>query len=186
MYRLPHTLHPGFHIPALIQNSSRIHSGQNSKFDLQVHIYTDGAARGNPGPGGYGAVLVSGKHRKEISAGYRNTTNNRMELLAVISALESLKLTGLHITIHTDSKYVCDSVEKGWVFNWQRTGFKGKKNADLWSQYLRLHAKHHISFRWIKGHAGHKENELCDQLATLAADGTNLLIDLGFESGAYN
>lgn len=153
---------------------------------MQVTIYTDGAARGNPGPGGYGALLVSGKHRKELSAGYRKTTNNRMELLAVIVALESLKLTGLFVTIHTDSKYVCESIEKKWVFNWEKTGFKGKKNADLWQRFLKVFPKHHVSMRWIKGHAGHKENEICDKLATAAADGGNLLIDEGFESGLYN
>jgi ribonuclease HI len=154
---------------------------------LQVTIYTDGAARGNPGPGGYGALLVSGKHRKELSAGYRKTTNNRMELLAVITALESLKLTGLFVTIFTDSKYVCESIEKKWVFNWEKTAFKGKKNADLWQRFLRVYPKHHVSMRWIKGHAGHKENEICDQLATAAADDArNLLIDEGFESGLFN
>lgn len=153
---------------------------------MQVTIYTDGAARGNPGPGGYGALLVSGKHRKELSAGYRKTTNNRMELLAVIVALESLKLTGLFVTIHTDSKYVCESIEKKWVFNWEKTGFKGKKNADLWQRFLKIFPKHHVSMRWVKGHAGHKENEICDKLATAAADGGNLLIDEGFESGLYN
>jgi ribonuclease HI len=154
---------------------------------LQVTIYTDGAARGNPGPGGYGALLVSGKHRKELSAGYRKTTNNRMELLAVITAHESLKLTGLFVTIFTDSKYVCESIEKKWVFNWEKTAFKGKKNADLWQRFLRVYPKHHVSMRWIKGHAGHKENEICDQLATAAADDArNLLIDEGFESGLFN
>lgn len=154
---------------------------------MQVHIYTDGAARGNPGPGGYGIVMVSGKHYKEFSAGYRNTTNNRMELLAVIVALESLKLTGLHVTIHTDSKYVCESIDKKWVFNWQKTNFKGKKNADLWQRFLRVYPKNHISMRWIKGHAGHKENERCDVLATQAADNKEtLLIDEGFESGLFN
>lgn len=153
---------------------------------MQVTIYTDGAARGNPGPGGYGALMVSGKHRKELSAGYRQTTNNRMELLAVIVALESLKLTGLFVTIYTDSKYVCESIEKKWVFNWEKTGFKGKKNADLWQRFLKIFHKHHVSMRWIKGHAGHKENEICDKLATEAADGGNLLIDEGFESGLFN
>jgi ribonuclease HI len=153
---------------------------------VQVNIYTDGAARGNPGPGGYGALMVSGKHRKELSEGFRKTTNNRMELLAVIVALESLKLTGLFVTIYTDSKYVCESIEKKWVFNWEKTNFKGKKNADLWQRFLKIFHKHHVSMRWIKGHAGHKENEICDKLATEAADGSNLLIDEGFESGLFN
>ncbi len=154
---------------------------------MKVNIYTDGAARGNPGPGGYGVVLIAGKHYKELSAGYRKTTNNRMELLAVISALEAMKVEGIHITIHTDSKYVCDAVTKGWLFNWQRTNFKDKKNADLWTQFLRLYPKNKITFMWVKGHAGHKENERCDVLATTAADDkTSLLVDEGFESGLFN
>ena len=154
---------------------------------MKVNIYTDGAARGNPGPGGYGVVLIAGKHYKELSAGYRKTTNNRMELLAVISALEAMKVEGIHITIHTDSRYVCDAVTKGWLFNWQRTNFKDKKNADLWTQFLRLYPKNKITFMWVKGHAGHKENERCDVLATQAADDkTNLLVDEGFESGLFN
>jgi ribonuclease HI len=154
---------------------------------MQVNIFTDGAARGNPGPGGYGVVLIAGKHYKELSAGYRKTTNNRMELLAVIRALEAMKVEGIHITIYTDSKYVCDAVTKGWVFNWQRTNFKDKKNADLWTQFLRLYPKNKITFKWVKGHAGHKENERCDVLATTAADDkTNLLVDEGFESGHFN
>lgn len=154
---------------------------------MQVNIFTDGSARGNPGPGGYGVVLIAGKHYKELSEGFRNTTNNRMELLAVIKALEAMKVEGINITIHTDSKYVCDAVTKGWVFNWQRTNFKDKKNADLWRQFLRLYPKNKITFKWVKGHAGHKENERCDVLATTAADDkTNLLVDEGFESGMFN
>lgn len=154
---------------------------------MQVNIFTDGAARGNPGPGGYGVVLIAGKHYKELSEGFRNTTNNRMELLAVIKALEAMKVEGINITIHTDSKYVCDAVTKGWVFNWQRTNFKDKKNADLWRQFLRLYPKNKITFKWVKGHAGHKENERCDVLATAAADDkANLLVDEGFESGMFN
>lgn len=154
---------------------------------MQVNIFTDGAARGNPGPGGYGIVLIAGPHYKELSAGFRKTTNNRMELLAVIKALEALKMDGLDITVHTDSKYVCEAVEKGWVFNWQRTGFKGKKNADLWTQFLRLFPRNRIRFCWIRGHAGHKENERCDVLATTAADNpASHLVDTGFESGLYN
>lgn len=154
---------------------------------MLINIYTDGSARGNPGPGGYGIVLQYGKHSKELSAGYRNTTNNRMELLAVIRALETLKINSISVVIHTDSKYVCDAVEKGWLFNWNRTNFKGKKNADLWRLFLALYNNFTISFKWIKGHAGHKENERCDQLATNAADDTtNWLIDEGYESGLYN
>jgi ribonuclease HI len=150
---------------------------------MQVTIYTDGAARGNPGPGGYGAVLLATNHRKELSAGFRKTTNNRMELLAVIVALESLKMNGLFVTIYTDSKYVCDAVEKKWLDNWKRINFRGKKNVDLWKRFLEIYPKHHITFRWVKGHAGNKENERCDVLATQAADGLDLLIDEGFESG---
>jgi ribonuclease HI len=154
---------------------------------MQVNIFTDGAARGNPGPGGYGVVLIAGKHYKELAEGFRKTTNNRMELLAVIKALEAMKVEGIQITIHTDSKYVCDAVTKGWVFNWQRTNFKDKKNADLWTQFLRLYPKNKITFKWVKGHAGHKENERCDVLATTAADNkATLLIDEGFESGMFN
>lgn len=154
---------------------------------MQVNIFTDGAARGNPGPGGYGVVLIAGKHYKELAEGFRKTTNNRMELLAVIKALEAMKVEGIQITIHTDSKYVCDAVTKGWVFNWQRTNFKDKKNADLWTQFLRLYPKNKLTFKWVKGHAGHKENERCDVLATTAADNkATLLIDEGFESGMFN
>lgn len=154
---------------------------------MQVNIFTDGAARGNPGPGGYGVVLIAGKHYKELAEGFRKTTNNRMELLAVIKALEAMKVEGIQITIHTDSKYVCDAVTKGWVFNWQRINFKDKKNADLWTQFLRLYPKNKITFKWVKGHAGHKENERCDVLATTAADNkATLLIDEGFESGMFN
>jgi len=154
---------------------------------MQVNIYTDGSSRGNPGPGGYGIVMIATKHYKEISAGYRKTTNNRMELLAVIVALESLKLTGLHINIYTDSKYVCEAVEKKWVFGWEKKNFAGKKNADLWKRFLALYPKNYIAFKWIKGHAGHKENERCDVLATMAADDSKkLLIDDGFETGLYN
>jgi ribonuclease HI len=148
---------------------------------VKVNIYTDGSARGNPGNGGYGAVLISGPHRKELSAGYRLTTNNRMELLAVIVAIESMKLPQLDITVYTDSKYVCEAVEKKWVFNWVKTGFKDKKNADLWRRFLALYPQHKIQFKWIKGHAGHPLNERCDELATSAADGKNLLIDNFYE-----
>ena len=148
---------------------------------MKVNIYTDGSARGNPGNGGYGAVLISGPHRKELSAGYRLTTNNRMELLAVIVAIESMKLPQLDITIYTDSKYVCESVEKKWVFNWVKTDFKDKKNADLWRRFLVLYHQHKIQFKWIKGHAGHPLNERCDELATTAADGKNLLVDDFYE-----
>ena len=148
---------------------------------VKVAIYTDGSARGNPGRGGYGAVLVSGTHRKELSAGYRLTTNNRMELLAVIVALEAMKMPKMDFSIYTDSKYVCESVEKRWVFSWVQKGFKGKKNPDLWRRFLELYKLHTIKFIWIKGHAGHPMNERCDQLATEAADAKKMLIDVWYE-----
>ena len=146
-----------------------------------INIYTDGASRGNPGPGGYGAILSFGKHRKELTAGYRKTTNNRMELLGVIAALEALKEKKYPVVIYSDSKYVVESVEKGWIWSWQKKGFKGKKNPDLWQRYILLHKKFKIRFVWIKGHAGHAENERCDELAVESAEGSNLLIDEGYE-----
>lgn len=149
----------------------------------QLIIYTDGAARGNPGNGGYGAVLHWGTVIKEISQGYRHTTNNRMELMAVIAALQLLKRDGLDITIYTDSAYVVNSVEKGWVFGWVKKGFQGKKNADLWQLFLKEHKKHRIKFVWVKGHATNKWNNRCDQLATAAADGGGLLEDTGYVPG---
>jgi ribonuclease HI len=153
---------------------------------MQVIIYTDGAARGNPGPGGYGIVMLATNHRKELAEGFRLTTNNRMELLAVIVALEQLKLSGMYVTIYTDSKYVCDAIEKKWLVNWQKTNFKGKKNADLWKRFLLVYPKNYVTLKWLKGHAGNKENERCDVLATQAADGKNLMIDEGYESGLFN
>lgn len=146
-----------------------------------LEIFTDGAARGNPGRGGYGIVLKWGSVRKELSAGYRHTTNNRMELLAVIVALESLTKLGLNIRITTDSKYVVDAVEKKWVFGWVKKNFKDKKNEDLWIRFLNSYKNHHITFHWVKGHASHAENNRCDELATMAADGRDLLIDEWFE-----
>ncbi|MCW3122723.1 MAG: ribonuclease [Flavipsychrobacter sp.] len=146
----------------------------------QLIIYTDGAARGNPGPGGYGAVLHWGTIIKEISQGYKHTTNNRMELMAVIAALDLLKRGGLDITIYTDSAYIVNSVEKKWVFGWVKKGFKGKKNADLWKEFLEHYKKNKIKFVWVKGHADNKWNNRCDQLATAAADGGNLLEDTGY------
>jgi ribonuclease HI len=147
-----------------------------------IPIYTDGAAKGNPGPGGYGAVLKFNKHRKELSEGFRLTTNNRMELLAVIRALQELKLTGIPVTIYSDSKYVVDAVEKGWLWGWQKKGFKDKKNPDLWLRYIPLHLKYKPKFIWVKGHAGNIENERCDQLAVEAAEGPGLKVDEGYES----
>ncbi len=148
---------------------------------MKITIYTDGSAKGNPGKGGYGVVLSAGKHYKEISQGFRHTTNNRMELLAVIVGLESLKKPGYEVLVVSDSKYVVDAVSKKWVFNWKKKNFKGKKNQDLWKRFLKVYPKHNVSFRWIKGHAGHAQNEICDQLAVMASENTNLLIDIGYE-----
>lgn len=148
----------------------------------KVTIYTDGAAKGNPGNGGYGAVLLAGQHKKELSEGFINTTNNRMELLAVIVALEALKNAGTEVTIYSDSKYVVDSVEKKWVFGWQKKGFKGKKNIDLWKRFLQVYPKHNIKFVWVKGHAGNFYNERCDELAVQAAEGGGLIPDEGYEN----
>lgn len=148
----------------------------------KITIYADGSSRGNPGPGGYGAILMCGNHTKELSAGYRLTTNNRMELLAVIKALEALKKNNLPITIYTDSQYIVNTVEKKWLDNWIRTQFKsGKKNKDLWLRYHQLAQNHHIHFKWVKGHADNVYNNRCDILATTAADGKHLLIDEGYE-----
>jgi ribonuclease HI len=147
-----------------------------------IIIYTDGASRGNPGPGGYGAILMSGNHRKEISQGFKITTNNRMELLSVIVALESIKVPGSNVTVYSDSKYVVDSVEKGWVFGWQKKNFSGKKNADLWARFLRIYPKHKVKFVWVKGHAENPYNERCDELAVGAALGGNLIVDEGYLS----
>lgn len=148
---------------------------------MHITIFTDGSARGNPGRGGYGVVLKSGVHYKEISEGFQLTTNNRMELLAVIVGLESLKLEQLSVQVYTDSKYVCEAIEKKWLQNWLRTDFKGKKNKDLWLRYHQIAKKHTVKFHWIKGHAGHPMNERCDELATQAADGKNLKKDFVYE-----
>jgi ribonuclease HI len=133
-------------------------------------MYTDGAAKGNPGPGGYGVVLLYGKHRKELSKGFRITTNNRMELLAVIDGLKALKKRNLDVTIYSDSKYVVDAVQKGWLWGWTKKNFKDKKNADLWKMFIPLYQQQNVTFRWVKGHAGIPENERCDQLAVIAAE----------------
>jgi len=152
---------------------------------LLLTIYTDGASRGNPGPGGFGAVLIWGTKEKELSAGYRLTTNNRMELLAVIKALEAITKDHQQIVIFSDSKYVVEAVEKGWVFGWQKKGFAGKKNPDLWQRFLQLYKKHDIRFQWVKGHADNPYNNRCDQLATAAADGKKLLTDTVYEELYY-
>ncbi|MDA3781257.1 MAG: ribonuclease HI [Bacteroidales bacterium] len=147
----------------------------------KITIYTDGSARGNPGPGGYGAVLMSGKHRKELSDGFRKTTNNRMELLAVIVALEQLKNQASEVEVFTDSKYVSDSISKGWVFGWEKKAFKNKKNPDLWIRFLKVYRKHNVKFHWVKGHANIPENEVCDKLAVNASFKQNLKIDVEYE-----
>lgn len=147
----------------------------------QVVVYTDGAAKGNPGPGGYGVVLLAANRRRELSCGYKNTTNNRMELLAVIVALESLKNGPHEVTVYSDSTYVVNSIEKGWVFGWQKKGFKGKKNVDLWQRFLKIYPAHRVKMVWVKGHANIPENERCDQLAVAAAEGKELFIDAGYE-----
>lgn len=148
----------------------------------ELVIYTDGASRGNPGPGGYGAILQYKGRSKELSAGYRRTTNNRMELMAVIAALKALNREGLNITIYSDSQYVVKAVQEGWLRNWIATGFKGgKKNKDLWMEFNELASRHSIRFRWVRGHAENEFNNRCDELATRAADGKDLLIDSGYE-----
>ena len=150
----------------------------------QVHIYTDGACSGNPGKGGYGIVMewVGKPYQKEFSDGYRKTTNNRMELLAVIVALENLRSDKLTITVFSDSKYVVDAIEKKWVFGWEKKGFKNKKNIDLWKRFLKIYRKHKVNFRWVKGHNDHVQNERCDVLAVEASQQKNLLTDVGFEN----
>ncbi len=148
----------------------------------KIDIYTDGSALGNPGRGGYGIVLSSPPHRKQLSAGYRLTTNNRMELLGVIVALEALKFEGSEVTVHSDSQYVVNAVSKGWVFDWESKQFKNRKNADLWRRFLIVYRKHKVKFVWLKGHAGHPENELCDRLAVAAAHNTSALMeDTGYD-----
>ncbi|HMU97533.1 MAG TPA: ribonuclease HI [Chitinophagales bacterium] len=148
-----------------------------------IEIYTDGAARGNPGRGGYGVILKYKQQYKELSDGFRLTTNNRMELLACIIGLEAIKAQNIDITIFSDSKYVVDSVVKGWVFSWiKKNNFGGKKNQDLWLRFLKVYTNHQVKFIWIKGHNEHPENERCDLLATSAADGNNLKIDTYYEN----
>lgn len=148
-----------------------------------IKLYTDGAAQGNPGPGGYGAILKFGGHTKELSQGYRLTTNNRMELMAVIAGLEAIKKQGIPVTIYSDSKYVVDSIKQGWIWGWEKKDFKKKANPDLWRRYIALHKKFSPEFVWVKGHAGHPENERCDQLAVSAAEGYDLETDVEYELG---
>ena len=146
-----------------------------------IIIYTDGSAKGNPGPGGYGAILMSGEHQLELSEGYRLTTNNRMELMAVIAALQALKKENLQVQIYSDSQYVVKAVKEGWLKKWMATDFRGgKKNADLWRQFHQLSQKQQLRFHWVKGHADNEYNNRCDQLATSAAAGKKLKIDKGY------
>ncbi|MFZ9045813.1 MAG: ribonuclease HI [Cyclobacteriaceae bacterium] len=147
-----------------------------------IKIYTDGASKGNPGPGGYGTILEYKGKKKELSEGFRMTTNNRMELLAVIIGLEEIKKDGWQVLVVSDSKYVVDAVEKGWVISWEKKNFKGKKNEDLWRRFLKVFYRHQVKFKWIKGHAGHPQNERCDRLAVAAAEGSHLLVDQVFEA----
>ena len=149
----------------------------------QVHIYTDGAAKGNPGPAGYGVVmeLVGTPHKKEFFEGFRISTNNRMELLAVIVGLEKLKNPNMTVLVVSDSKYVVDAVEKKWVFGWEKKGFKDRKNPDLWMRFLKVYRKHKVDFKWIKGHNNHPQNERCDELAVMASQQKKLSIDAFYE-----
>ena len=146
-------------------------------------IYTDGSCLGNPGPGGWAAIITVDQGKKQTLSGHEeNTTNNRMELLSVIVALEMIKVPSANVSVFSDSKYVVDAVEKKWVFGWQKKGFKGKKNVDLWQRFLAIYPKHNVSFTWVKGHAGNKYNEVCDQLAVQAANQKDLLVDEGYEA----
>ena len=149
----------------------------------QVHIYTDGAAKGNPGPGGYGVVMemVGSPYKKEFFEGFRHTTNNRMELLAVIVGLEKLKNPKTKVLVVSDSKYVVDAVEKRWVFQWEKINFKAKKNPDLWMRFLKVYRKHQVDFQWVKGHNSHPQNERCDELAVMASQQEKLSIDEFYE-----
>ncbi|WP_438966191.1 ribonuclease HI [Flavobacterium sp.] len=149
----------------------------------QVHIYTDGAAKGNPGPAGYGVVmeLVGTPHKKEFYEGFRLSTNNRMELLAVIVGLEKLKNSNMLVLVVSDSKYVVDAVEKKWVFGWEKKGFKDRKNPDLWMRFLKIYRKHKVDFKWVKGHNNHPQNERCDELAVMASQQEQLSVDAFYE-----
>lgn len=146
----------------------------------EITIYADGASSGNPGPGGYGVILISGQHRLEKSEGFRLTTNNRMELLGVIAGLEALKIPGSTVKVYTDSKYVADAVEKGWLFQWEAKSFRKKKNSDLWIRFLKVYRNHKVRFQWIKGHNNNVENENCDRLAVEAYNRPDLMEDTGY------
>lgn len=154
----------------------------SSPKDKIIYLFTDGACSGNPGRGGYGAILKFGNHEKELSDGYRMTTNNRMELLAVIKGLEQLKFAGSKVVVVSDSKYVTEPIDQKWLFNWEKKNWKKVKNPDLWQRFLELYRQHHITFKWIKGHAGHYENERCDELAVAAWQQGELKVDEVYES----
>lgn len=147
---------------------------------MPITVFTDGACSGNPGPGGFGVILRCGSLEKEISRGFASTTNNRMELLAVITALEAIRWDGADVTVWSDSSYVVDAVEKGWVFSWEKKGFAKKANPDLWMRFLAVYRRHNVRFQWIRGHNGHPENERCDALAVAAASSSCLLQDEGY------
>jgi len=146
-----------------------------------IDLFTDGACSGNPGRGGYGLILISGTHRKEVSQGYLRTTNNRMELLAVIVGLEMIKIPESEVHVYSDSKYVVDSVQLKWVFGWEKKGFAKRKNPDLWRRFLLVYRRHKVTFHWIKGNNDHPMNERCDELAVMAAQQSHLLRDEGYE-----
>jgi ribonuclease HI len=154
--------------------------------DQTVYLYTDGACSGNPGRGGYGAILKYGDHSKELSGGFAKTTNNRMELMAVIKGLETLKTDGLNVVVVSDSKYVVEAIRQGWLLNWEKKGWRKVKNPDLWQQLLRLYRKHHVTFQWVKGHSDHIENIRCDELAVEAAKMPYLKEDIGYISQSKN
>ena len=145
-----------------------------------IYLFTDGAASGNPGPGGYGVVIRCGSYEKQFSQGFRLTTNNRMELLAVIVGLEAIRWEGAEVEVYSDSSYVVKALTEGWLEKWIRTGFAKKKNADLWLRFHAIYQHHHVRFHWIKGHAGHPENERCDALAVAAYHGEDLREDTGY------
>jgi ribonuclease HI len=146
-----------------------------------IQIYTDGACKGNPGPGAYAAILQYKGHQKILVQGFRKTTNNRMELMAVIAGLEALKTDNQQVEIYSDSKYVVDAVEKGWLRQWLKIGFRDKKNPDLWKKFYTLYQKHRVRFHWVKGHSGHIVNEKCDQLAVEHIQKGHLLMDEWYE-----
>ena len=153
---------------------------------MEVVVYTDGSAKGNPGKGGYGAVMIFGNHRKELSGGFELTTNNRMELLSVVVALESLKKQNISVVVYSDSKYVVNAIEKNWLFSWEKNNFSKKKNSDLWIRFLNVYRKHSVRFVWVKGHSNIKENERCDELAVKAAESKNLKKDIWYENIVAN